>query len=112
MSVIRLLNNGSWNKPPVLTAARKILLDLLSRQVPLAALGEMASFVNGTSYDTGLLSSHGTPIIRISNITNPESDYLRTVEEFDHKYMVKPKIFLSHGLRLSRRSFGRAQPVL
>ena len=90
MSVIKLLNNGGWNKPPVLAAARKILIDALRRQIPTASLGEMASFINGTSYASDFLSPQGVPIIRISNITDPTSDYLRTVEDFDEKYSVRP----------------------
>src|SRR5271157_2304837 len=90
MSAIKLLNNGVWNKPPVLTAARKILMDTLRHQPPASSLGEMASFINGTSYESDYLSSLGVPIIRISNITDPTSDYLRTVEDFDEKYSVRP----------------------
>jgi hypothetical protein len=48
----------------------------------------MATFVNGTSYDTGLIGSGDTPIIRISNITNPDAEYLRTGETFDSKFQV------------------------
>ncbi len=87
MSSIRLLNTGEWNKPPVLTAARRLLIEGLAKHFPKTTLGNMASFVNGTSYDTGKLSGDGTPIIRISNITNPESGYLRTDQEFDTRFL-------------------------
>ena len=90
MSVIRLLNNGTWDKPPVLTAARRILMDGLSDSWPKAALGDLATFVNGTSYDRGLLAESGTPIIRISNISDPQSEYLTTNQEFVDKYIVRP----------------------
>lgn len=89
MSLIRLLNNGEWNKPPVLTAARKILMDGLAQRWPSATLGDLATFTNGTSYDPGMIVSDGTPIIRISNITNPRSGYLTTRETFDEKFMIE-----------------------
>ena len=90
MSIIKLLNNGSWNKPPVLTAARKILMDGLADDGQRTELGNLATFVNGTSYDRGLLAESGTPIIRISNMTDPRSEYLTTNQSFDGKHMVQP----------------------
>jgi restriction endonuclease S subunit len=90
LSVIKLLNNGSWNKPPVLTAARRILMDGLAGNWQQTELGDLATFVNGTSYDRGLLADTGTPIIRISNMTDPRTEYLTTSQSFDAKYMVQP----------------------
>jgi type I restriction enzyme, S subunit len=90
MSLIRLLNNGAWSKPPVLTAARRILMDGLSKHWPNRALGDLATFVNGTSYDRGALTSEGTPIIRISNISDPHSARLFTDERFDDRFLVQP----------------------
>jgi type I restriction enzyme S subunit len=91
LNVIRLLNNGDWSKPPVLTAARRILIDGLIGKWPKTELGSLATFLNGTSYDRALLDdSGGTPIIRISNMTNPQSDYLTTSQSFDDKYIVRP----------------------
>jgi|SRR5215211_1564826 restriction endonuclease S subunit len=89
MSVIRLLNNGSWSKPPVLTAARKILIDGLASNWQKTELGDLATFVNGTSYDRGQLADSGIPIIRISNMTDPRSEYLTTNQPFDNKYTVQ-----------------------
>jgi restriction endonuclease S subunit len=94
MSVIRLLNNGSWSKPPVLTAARKVLIDGLVGSWRKTALGDLATFVNGTSYDRGLLADSGTPIIRISNMSDPQSEYLTTNQMFDDKYIVRPNDLL------------------
>lgn len=94
MSVIRLLNNGSWSKPPVLTAARKILIDGLAGNWQGTELGNLATFVNGTSYDRSLLADSGTPIIRISNMTDPRSEYLTTNQSFDTKYIVQPNDLL------------------
>jgi restriction endonuclease S subunit len=94
LSVIRLLNNGSWNKPPVLTAARKVLIDGLADNWQRTELGDLATFVNGTSYDRGLLADSGTPIIRISNMTDPRSEYLTTNQSFDAKYVVQPNDLL------------------
>jgi type I restriction enzyme, S subunit len=86
--MIRLLSTGEWNKPPVLTAARTLLIRALSATFQSKTLGEMAEFVNGTSYSTDLLGSEGVPIIRISNMSNPGSIFLRTTESFDEKYRV------------------------
>jgi hypothetical protein len=94
LSVIKLLNNGSWDKPPVLTAARKILIDGLAGNWQKTELGNLATFVNGTSYDRGLLADSGTPIIRISNMTDPRSEYLTTNQSFDAKYIVQPNDLL------------------
>jgi restriction endonuclease S subunit len=88
MKGLRLLNNGKWNKPPVLTAARQILVQGLRNFTKNATLGDMADFVNGTSYNPSELNETGTPIIRISNISNPQSVYLKTQEKFDEKFQV------------------------
>jgi restriction endonuclease S subunit len=87
---LRKLNDGTWNKPPVLTGARAVFAHGLARRFPLAALGEMATFVNGTSYDTGLVGTGGTPIIRISNMTDPHAEYVRTSQSFDARFHVAP----------------------
>lgn len=88
MSLIRKLNNGKWNKPPVLTAARLVFAKGLAERYPGRELGNMAEFVNGTSYDRGRLDMGDTPIIRISNITDPTSDFIRTDEQFPDRYHV------------------------
>jgi len=85
---LRRLNDGKWNRDPVLTAARAIIAQGLKRQYHLSPLGKMATFVNGTSYDVGQLGTGETPVIRISNITNPKSDYLRTGQGFAAKFHV------------------------
>ena len=88
MKGLRKLNDGTWSKPPVLTGARAVFAQGLARRYPLSALGDMATFVNGTSYDTGLVGTGDTPIIRISNMTNPHADYVRTGETFDSKFQI------------------------
>lgn len=88
MSLIRKLNNGKWNKPPVLTAARLVFAKGLAEKYPGCELGDMAEFVNGTSYDRARLDMGDTPIIRISNITDPTSDFIRTDEQFPDRYHV------------------------
>lgn len=88
MSLIRKLNNGKWNKPPVLTAARLVFAKGLAEKYPARELGDLADFVNGTSYDRGRLDMGDTPIIRISNITDPQSDFITTDEQFPERYHV------------------------
>ena len=88
MARLRHLSGGKWNKPPVLTAARRILIEALRSHTTSRPLGEMAEFVNGTSYRSDLIAEEGTPIIRISNITDPKSDFLKTTESFEDKYKV------------------------
>lgn len=43
-------------------------------------LGSRGGFLNGRSYDPSLVADEGTPIIRISNMTDPSAPYLRTTE--------------------------------
>jgi restriction endonuclease S subunit len=88
--MLRRLNNGKWNKPPVLLAARKILIAGLEKNWKKRPLEELAFFLNGTSYDVGQLSpdQSGELIIRISNITNPTSTYIWTTEKLEEKYRV------------------------
>ena len=88
MARLRNVSESKSNKPPVLTAARRILIEALRRNSTSKPMGEMAEFVNGTSYRTDLLTEDGTPIIRISNITDPESAFLKTKESFEDKYKV------------------------
>lgn len=88
MSLIRKLNNGTWNKPPVLTAARLVFAKGLAERYPARELGDLADFVNGTSYDRSRLDMGDIPIIRISNITDPASDYIKTDEQFPERYHV------------------------
>ncbi|MCC5830702.1 MAG: restriction endonuclease subunit S [Phycisphaeraceae bacterium] len=88
MSLIRKLNNGKWSKPPVLAAARLVLAKGLSKRYPSRQLGNMAEFVNGTSYDRGRLEMGDKPIIRISNISDPASEFIKTDEEFPQRYHV------------------------
>ncbi|MGA7796335.1 MAG: restriction endonuclease subunit S [Candidatus Acidiferrales bacterium] len=89
MARLRHLSGRKWNTPPVLTAARRILIEALRGHITSKPLGEMAEFVNGTSYRSDLLVEEGTPIIRISNITDPKSDFLKTKESFEDKYKVE-----------------------
>lgn len=55
-----------------------------------ATLGSLAKFLNGRSYDAGTITEDGTPVIRISNMTDPTSPYLMISEEFPEEYMVQP----------------------
>ncbi len=97
----RLSQLGSFGRQypdAVLASARKYVIgvagDADSRRAPTKyrdmVLGELADFVNGTSYDTGQLTSNGLPIIRISNITDPSSPFLYTTQEFDSRFIVSP----------------------
>ena len=91
MKGLRLLNNGQWNKSPVLLAARRILIHGLAERFESCTLGDSATFVNGTSYDVGQVSEAGrAPIIRISNITDPQTAYLRTDEDLGQSFWVNP----------------------
>jgi type I restriction enzyme S subunit len=91
MKGLRLLNNGKWNKPPVLTAARQLFAIGLAKRFPQCALGKAASFVNGTSYDVDQVSTLAAfPIIRISNLTDPTSAYIRTDEDLGTKFWIRP----------------------
>jgi hypothetical protein len=91
MKGLRLLNNGEWNKPPVLTAARQVFALGLARHFPQCTLGDAASFVNGTSYDVDRISTLAPlPIIRISNLTDPNSAYIRTDEDLGAKFWIRP----------------------
>lgn len=74
----------------LLAAARTRLITALEAEYGKAALGDLADFVNGTSYRSDLVGFGGTPIVRISNITNPAGEYLRTSEEFAERFMVTP----------------------
>lgn len=74
----------------MLTAARRIMIDGLTTSWPKAKLGGLADFVNGTSYERDSLTENGTPIIRISNISDPGSEYITTTQTFDEKYIVRP----------------------
>jgi len=62
----------------------------LGRLYPLCALEKVASFLNGTAYDIDQLSDFGEfPIIRISNISDPESPYIRTQENLGSKFWIR-----------------------
>jgi len=81
---------------PILQAARSALASPAALQqrgtsgMIEARLGEIADFVNGTSYDGSQVGESGLPIIRIANITNPSAGYLYTSEVFDPKFLVSP----------------------
>jgi hypothetical protein len=61
MNTLRLLENGRWSKPPIITAARRIVVEALTGTCSRTQLGRLAEFVNGTSYDTSQLSSAAYP---------------------------------------------------
>lgn len=89
MTGIRLLRNGQWSKPPVLTAARSIIIAGLAQVYGGQPLGNTASFLNGTSYDVDRVSESGEfPIIRISNISDQDAPYIWTTEALDEKYWI------------------------
>ena len=87
---LRQIDNGNWIRSAVLQAARKILISGLEKKYEKKPLEKLAFFLNGTSYDVGQLShdNSGELIIRISNITNPSSSYIRTTEKLEEKYRV------------------------
>lgn len=90
MTSLRLLNNGQWNKPPLLTAARRILIHGLGRRHPACALQNAATFLNGTSYDVDNINdSASSPIIRISNITDSSAPYLKTSEDLGSQFWIR-----------------------
>lgn len=89
MSSLRLLNDGSWSKDPALFAARRIVFGGLAKRYGTVSLGSAAEFLNGTSYERGYVHSGGAiPIIRISNISDPGSAYLRTDEPLPERFRV------------------------
>ena len=89
--MIRLLNDGTWSRPPFITGARQAVLRHLDGATPAAPLGDLAEFVNGTSYDKAkLVETDGMPIIRISNVSDPTAPHLQTTESFADKFMVEP----------------------
>ena len=45
---------------------------------PMVKLGEVADFINGAAFKPSDWSSEGRPIIRIQNLTNPNSPFNRT----------------------------------
>jgi type I restriction enzyme S subunit len=52
-------------------------------------LGDVATFLNGTSYDKAHVHTAGAlPVIRISNISDPSSQYVRTDEVLPDRFMV------------------------
>ncbi len=60
------------------------------RRASNVMLGQIADFVNGTSYDRTELSDDGEPIIRISNISDPGFPVIRTRQSFDARFHVQP----------------------
>ena len=73
------LHTSAQQLGSIITSGRRSFGDALAEKYPSRPLGEISSFVNGTSYDRGKLVTGGKPIIRISNITDPSSDYLATL---------------------------------
>jgi hypothetical protein len=72
----------------LLMAARRLIFKHLSTFCPDVPLGELAQFVNGTSYTGEFVGDGDTPIIRISNISDPSAVYLRTSQQFAERFMV------------------------
>jgi type I restriction enzyme S subunit len=86
---LRILQNGKWNKPPTLFAARRIFFEELGRHYPLRNLDDVATFLNGTSYSVSQVNDCAKhPIIRISNISDPKGRYLLTNEELDQRFWI------------------------
>ena len=87
--MLRLLKAGTWAIDPRLVVARRIVFEELLKSCRRTTLGELAHFQNGRSYDPGSVATAGTPIIRISNITDPTSAYIYTTETFPEKWWVR-----------------------
>ncbi len=89
MSSLRLLTSGEWNKDPVLIAARRLVFSALGEEFEPVLLGDVAAFLNGTSYDKAHVHAAGAlPVIRISNISDPSSQYVRTDEVLPDRFLV------------------------
>lgn len=90
MTALRLLASGEWNKDPVLLAARRLIFAALGDTFEPVPLGSAAVFLNGTSYDKAHVhASAAMPIIRISNISDPTSQYIRTDEDLQARFLVE-----------------------
>jgi type I restriction enzyme S subunit len=86
---LRLLTSGEWNKDPVLIAARRLVFSALGEEFEPVLLGDVATFLNGTSYDKAHVHAAGAlPVIRISNISDPSSQYVRTDEVLPARFLV------------------------
>jgi restriction endonuclease S subunit len=72
----------------VINAARTLVSKRLADSYESKPLGSIAHFMNGTSYDTGLVADVGLPIIRIANMTDHRSHYIRTRQSFDSRFSV------------------------
>lgn len=77
--------------PSVLAAARRLVFNELTKEFGTVPLGAAATFLNGTSYNKAYVHAGGArPLIRISNISDPSSQYLRTDETLPERFLVKP----------------------
>ena len=86
---MRVLKSGEWSRDPYLSIGREALFASLREKYPTAQLGSLGTFINGRSYDSSQLADEGTPIIRISNISDPKGTYIRTREQFDSRWLVQ-----------------------
>lgn len=57
---------------------------------PMVKLGEVADFINGAAFKPTDWSSEGRPIIRIQNLTNPNSPFNRTERKVKDLLYVDP----------------------
>ena len=57
---------------------------------PMVKLGEVADFINGAAFKPSDWSSEGRPIIRIQNLTNPNSPFNRTERKVKDLLYVDP----------------------
>ena len=57
---------------------------------PMVKLGEVADFINGAAFKPTDWSSEGRPIIRIQNLTNPNSPFNRTERKVKDLLYVNP----------------------
>lgn len=67
---------------------RRIAFAGMLTDAPAIPLGDVGSFLNGRSYDASLVADEGTPIIRISNMTDANAPYLRTTEDYPRDYHI------------------------
>lgn len=74
---------------------RRIAFAGMLKDAPAVSLGDVGSFLNGRSYDASLVADEGTPIIRISNMTDANAPYLRTTEEYPKDFHILPGMLLA-----------------
>ena len=67
----------------------------------IKTLGTVATYINGRAFKPSEWESHGLPIIRIQNLTNPSAKYNYTSVSHEEKYRVKKGdlLFVTAGVK-------------